>query len=327
MKMLKSFVAIACSFAALCASVVGAESLSRGHPVETNKGTPAMRVTTHAVLPKVPSGTIVVGSALSQDGNVYARLLAYRSHIMQRIGLPPLGQSVEIFERQGQTWKPVLFIHHNTPDMNAVRIYQNQGHPALVEWDWTDVDAYDTVHLEVYRIPEGGSLEHALDKAMKNAVVLPDGAETLMMQPMAFGSVSPLMVTLENGHVEVRQPDARPSAHQGQLFLQVQARVVQHHPEVIEIDHLPTHLYARLHQDIVLTAVGDAHVLLGAALDREYGDPGGFYSYQPAPYANCLVVQTEEKGQGVLVISPFPGSFILIHGEKKPFVSIPITIS
>lgn len=269
---------------------------------------------------------MVVSSALSQDGNVYGRLLAYRSHIAQRIGLPPFGQSLELFERQRGTWKRVLFIHHEYPDMNAVRIYQNPGHPALVEWDWTTSDPDENVHLEVYRMPEGGAPERILDKAMTNAVVLPYGAETLMVQPMAFGAVSPMMVTLENGHVDVRQPNARPVPRPGQVFLQVQVRVIQRHPEVIEIDHLPSHLSLRLHQDIVLTAVG-GDVVLGGSLDREHGDPGGFYRYEPAPYQDCLVIQTEEKGQGVLVIDPFVGKSLLIHGKKEPFVSIPITIS
>ncbi len=209
--------------------------------------------------------------------------------------------------------------------MDSVRIYQDQGYPALVAWDWTDFDTDFTAHLEVLRIREGHAPEQVLERDMRHASVLPYGSNALMMQPMSFGAESPVIAKLANGQVEVQSFSAEPKARPGQLFLQVKAHTIGQKPQLIELEDLPSHLSVNLHGQIVLTST-DESVELFATLDREHGDPGGFYHYEPAPYRNCLVLETEEKGNGVLVLST-EGSEFLVNGQKKPFVSIPITIS
>lgn len=270
---------------------------------------------------------VSVHSSLSSDGHVYARLLAQKGHIIPQFDWTPYGQRFEIFERTADGWKLMKSISHSRADMCTVRIFEDPGSPALVSWTWIQWHPdYGTNQLYVFRVLSGKPVEEIYHAAMDNAVILPCGSNAMIMEPMSLGVGHPLVVAFHNGRVAAQSPTSMPVARAGQVLIDLHTHVVQRHPEVIEVSNLPSHLSLQVHQDIVLTETGDV-VELGADLDRKYGDPGGFYQFAPAPYRDCVILRTMERGEGYLVIGPAPSSYLLVHGKKVQWISIPITIS
>ncbi|SIT12064.1 hypothetical protein SAMN05421799_11522 [Alicyclobacillus vulcanalis] len=288
---------------------------------------PAMEASSDLAMPPVPKGMVTVHSSLSSNGDVYARLLAQKGHLVPQLNWTPYGQRFELFVRTTAGWKLMKSVSHSQADMSNVQIFEDPGSPALVPWTWMDWSHGDgTNQLDVFRVSSRKPIEEIYHVAMDNAVILPYGTQSLIMEPISLGMGSPLVVTFHSGRITVKSPTSTPVAQPGQMLIDVHTHAVQHHPDVIVISNLPSHLSLRLHQDIVLTETGD-EVELGADLDRKFGDPGGFYHFEPAPYRNCVVLRTMERGEGNLVIGTTPSSYFLIHGKKVQWISIPVTIS